>query len=143
MTRRRNPVLETELVQLSYLPQSLSELNLNYFLINSEELLLFFNIQGQSLTSISLTQCGDSGMFGVNGSVLQAIITLPTIQYIEISPLNHNADEVQKLNLILRTFGYPERHSYFQLKRVNNSDDGPSTRGNDCDENKVGMDDLE
>lgn len=133
-------MLQAELVQLSYLPLSLSELNLNYFLINSEDLLLVFNSQGQSLTSISLTQCGDSGGFGVNGSVLQAIITLPTIQYIEISPLNHNADEVQKLNLILLTFGYPERHSYFQLKRINNYGD-PSI--GDEDEGKIGMDDLE
>lgn len=91
----------------------------------------------RGLILISLTQCGDSGPFGVHGSVLQKIITLPTIQFIEISPLNYSVDvtESQKLDLILTTFGYPKKHSYFQLRRVD-----ASTPDKDS---KVDLDDLE
>jgi hypothetical protein len=114
-------------------------------MIPSEELLLLFNAPSRSLTSLSLTQCGDSSIFGVNGSVLQAIITLPTIQYIEISPLNHNVDgtEAQKLDLILTTFGYPERHSYFQLKRVEPCSLKEPENSYNEEEDKIDMDDLE
>lgn len=111
------------------------ELNLNYFLILSEDLFTYFTSSVSfNLTSLSLSQCGDSEEFGVQGSVLQKIISLPVIHFIEISPLNFRVswEEQQKLNLILTAFGYPEKHSYFQLERVTPY---PS-------EDRIGMDDI-
>jgi len=112
------------LTNLSCLPSTLKELAFNYFLILSDELLFLFTSDvGRSLNSLTLAQCGNSGNFGVDGSVLEIIVSLENIQFVEISPLNFDSgeEEKQKLNMILTTFGYHEGHSYIQLSRV-----GPS-----------------
>ncbi|CAG7718611.1 unnamed protein product [Allacma fusca] len=119
VTRRR--MFDTaELINLFNLPSSLDEMALNYFNILSDELILFTNSEsGQNIRTLYLTQCGNSGLYGVDGTVLERIIELPKIHFIEISPLNFSDPEEQdKLNIILDTFGYSENHSYFQLTKT-------------------------
>ncbi|CAL8125866.1 unnamed protein product [Orchesella dallaii] len=122
--RRRPPgqAQSAELINLHSLPEYIEELAINYFLVLSDELLILFSQAGQNLKSLTLTQCGDSGEFGVDGTVLEKIISLRDISFIEISPLNFSLPEERvKLNAILTTFGYNQDHSYFQLSKVSHN----------------------
>lgn len=126
---RRRPAGEppfAEIINLHNLPEYLEELAINYFRLLSDELLILFGSTEsgirRNLKSLTLTQCGDSGEFGVDGSILEKIITLDGISFIEISPLNFTQPEERlKLNAILTTFGYNENHSYFQLSKVSHN----------------------
>jgi len=130
-----------ELINLFNLPPCLEELALNYFLVLSDEFIIYFsNKDDCRLRSLSLTQCGDFGEFGVDGSVLETIITLRDIEMIEISRLNFSLPEERvKLNLILNAFGYDNDHAYFQLiKRGSDEDEEP-----EYNEFSHSLDDLE
>jgi hypothetical protein len=128
---------KAQLINLFSLPESLQELAVNYFLVLSDELLILFSSQvGKRLKSLTLAQCGGSGIFGVDGTVLEKIVSLENIQFIEISPLNYSSqDERRKLNMILTAFGYHEDHSYIQLSRV-----APSVSGGDYFQDEVDED---
>lgn len=120
-TLKRRPLdmeFSAELINLHYLPEYLEELNINYFLILTDELLILFSSGKENFESLAMTQCGEFGDFGVDGTALEKILSLKNINFIEISPLNFTyPEEKLKLNQILTTFGYTENHSYFQLER--------------------------
>lgn len=119
IVRRR--IFDTdELIKLYNLPASLEELALNYFNIRTDEFVQFVNSEaGQHVAALMLTQCGSTGEFGVNGTVLECIVELPNIHFVEISPLNFSdPEERDKLNILLETFGYSADHAYFQYTRI-------------------------
>ena len=109
-----------ELINLFQIPSTLNELALNYFNVLSEDLFLLASAEaGRNLRNLTLTQCGNSGPFGVTGTVLESIISLESITFIEISIMNFSdPDERLKLNSILMSYGYGEDHSYFQLSKL-------------------------
>lgn len=125
LVRRPSPdnLVSAELINLHCLPAYLKELAINYFFLLSDELLILFSGDlGKSLQSLALTQCGDSEGFGVDGTVLEKIISMANIGFIEISPLNFSDPEERlKLNVILTTYGYNEGHSYFSLSKVSHN----------------------
>jgi len=108
-----------ELLNLHLLPGSLHELALNYFNVLSIDLLEFTGSEaGQNLQNLTLTQCGKLGPYGITGTVLEAVIALQSILFIEISVMNFSDPEERlKLNSILAAHGYGEDHAYFQLSK--------------------------
>ena len=119
-TVRRRVFDTVELIRLSDLPASLNEIALNYFNVRTDEFVEFVNSEaGQNVAALMLTQCGSTGEFGVNGTVLECIVELPNIHFVEISPLNFSdPEERDKLNILLETFGYSADHAYFQYTRI-------------------------
>jgi len=119
MSRLRRRFDCAELVNLHLLPPNLKECSLNYFNVLSEELILLCQGNGRGLKSITMTQCGNSGPFGVTGSVLHEFIALTDIEFLEISTINSSdPGEQEKLNLILSAYGYPDGHDYFQISKL-------------------------